>query len=250
MGALRVALRLAAIVLVMVGLYLLWNAGRPFAGARARAWRDRIYLYWARATAHAMGMRRTRRGPLPRGPGLLVSNHLGYVDVLLLAAETGAVFVSKAEVRHWPLVGHTARAMGTLFVTRGDKRVLAEVNAGIRAALREGRLVAFFPEGTTTDGERCLPFRPSLFEPAAGGAAPVHCAALRYRTRDAALPAERVVAWTGGQPFLAHVRGLLALPGFDAEARFGPLPLVGGDRKELAARAEALVRELYAGLRT
>lgn len=245
MGALRVAWRLPAIVAVMVGLYVLWFAGRPFAGARADDWRAWIYLSWARATAWIVGMRRTRRGPSPRGPGLLVANHVGYVDVLLLAAETGAVFVSKAEVRGWPLIGLTSRAMGTLFVPRGDKRALAEVNGAIAAALEAGRLVGFFPEGTTTDGETLLPFRPSLFEPAVGGRAPVWCAALRYATRPPAPPASRAVAWFDEPSFVRHALRLLALRRFDAEAVFAAEPVVGADRKELAERAEATVRALW-----
>lgn len=245
MGALRVAWRLPAIVAVMVGLYVVWLAGWPFAGGRAEAWRAWIYRRWALATARVVGMRRARRGPVPRGPGLLVANHVGYVDVLLLAAETGAVFVSKAEVRGWPLVGRTSRAMGTLFVPRGDKRALAEVNAAIAAALAAGRLVGFFPEGTTTDGESLLPFRPSLFEPAIGGQAPVWCAAVRYTTPPSAPPASRVVAWFDEPSFVRHALRLLALPRFDAEVVFAAESLVGASRKELAERSEAAVRALW-----
>ncbi|MBI5432130.1 MAG: 1-acyl-sn-glycerol-3-phosphate acyltransferase [Planctomycetes bacterium] len=252
LGWLRVGVRLGAVLAVMVGLYSLWNLGRPFAASsapRSRAWRDWIYVHWARATARAIGMRRSRRGPLPTAPGLLVANHLGYVDVLLLAAETGAVFVSKAEVRHWPLIGRTATAMGTLYVRRHDKRALAEVNASIGEAVRAGRIVGFFPEGTSTDGAGLLGFRPSLFETAASSGAAVHCAALRYRTRGDRPPASRAVCWGDGRPFLAHALGLLALPGFDAEVSFAPEPLFGGERKELAQRAETRVRALYDDLR-
>jgi 1-acyl-sn-glycerol-3-phosphate acyltransferase len=247
MKLVRIAWRLAAIVAVWSALFALWELGRPFAGGRSRGWRAWIYSRWARATARVVGMRRTRRGPPPAEPGLLVANHLGYVDVLLLAAETGAVFVSKEEVRRWPLIGYTATAMGTLYVRRHDKRALAELNAALGAAVRERRLVAFFPEGTSTDGSRVLGFRPSLFECAASGKAPVHCAALRYATLPGDPPAAQAVCWGDGRPFLRHALGLLALRGFEAELVFAPLPLVGADRKGIAERAEALVRDLYAG---
>ncbi|MCE9595450.1 MAG: 1-acyl-sn-glycerol-3-phosphate acyltransferase [Planctomycetes bacterium] len=246
---LRVGVRLCAILAVTVGLYALWNLGRPFVARdrdASRRWRESSYRRWARTTAHLVGMRRTVRGPVPTGPGLLVANHQGWVDILFLAAETGAVFVSKAEVRDWPLIGRAATSMGTLYVRRGDKRELGVLQRAIADAIDAGELVGFFPEGTSTDGTRLLEFKPSLFEAATSRGRPVHCAALRYRTRSGDPPASTAVAWGDGRAFLEHAVGLLGLRGFDAEVVFADEPLYGTDRKDLAREAEAVVRKLGA----
>jgi 1-acyl-sn-glycerol-3-phosphate acyltransferase len=247
---LRVGVRLSAILAATVGLYALWNLGRPFVFGRERArrWRESSYRRWARTTSRLVGMRRTVRGRAPSGAGLLVANHQGWVDILFLAAETGAVFVSKAEVRDWPFLGRAATSMGTLYVRRGDKRELGVLQRAIAEAIDSGELVGFFPEGTSTDGTRILEFKPSLFEAAMNGERPVHCAALRYRTLPGDPPASSAVAWGDGRGFLEHAVGMLGLRGFEAEVIFADEPLHGTDRKTLAREAEAAVRRLHESL--
>src|SRR5258705_9602546 len=84
--------------------------------------------------------------------GLLVANHLGYLDIVLLGALTPCVFVAKSEVKGWPVFGWFARLAGTIFVDRDNRRDAARTNETIRAALRDGALVVLFPEGTSSDG--------------------------------------------------------------------------------------------------
>lgn len=245
-GALRSGARLARIVCVLACFYALWQVGRPFAALarRSRGWRRWIYRAWARDLCRTFGMRRARIGAIPPAPCILLSNHRGYVDIALAGAEIGAVFVSKAELRTWPVIGRMAADLGTLFVQREDKRSLPDVNLTIRAALERGERVVLFPEGTSTSGPGLLPFRAPLLEPAVSGGYPVWCMALRYRTRAGDPPAHEVVCWGAGEPFLAHARRLLGLAGFEAELVLAPEPLVPADRKELAARARAQVLQL------
>src|SRR2546426_8473171 len=100
--------------------------------------------------------------------GLLVSNHLSYLDILVLAAISPCLFVAKQEVKHWPLFGWFARLAGTVFVHRESRIQAATAASEIDAALRTGVLVVLFPEGTSSGGEAILPFKSSLLEPAAG----------------------------------------------------------------------------------
>lgn len=96
--------------------------------------------------------------------GLLVSNHLSYVDVLVIGAITPAIFVSKNEARHWPVFGALARLAGTIFVRRDKRTDVARLAAEIKNALDAGVLVVLFPEGTSSAGARVLPFKSALLQ--------------------------------------------------------------------------------------
>src|SRR5690349_11505077 len=106
-------------------------------------------------------------GKVPK-TGLLVSNHLGYLDILALSGLTPSVFVAKRDVRHWPVFGWFARLGGTLFADRERRLQVGELTKELRSVLDSGTLVILFPEGTSSDGQTVLPFKSSLLEPAMG----------------------------------------------------------------------------------
>jgi lyso-ornithine lipid O-acyltransferase len=181
-------------------------------------------------------------GALP-GPGLTVSNHLTYLDILVYGAVRPFVFVAKSEVRRWPLLGTLASLGGTIFVERESSLQVAEASRQIEQGLRDGLAVLLFPEGTSSDGRQVLPFRSPLFEPAIRAGGSVTSAAIRYRAKDAG---ECEVAYWGDMVFFPHllrtlrVRGLAAEIGFDSPCRFS-------DRKTAAREAWQKVNELRAG---
>lgn len=236
MAWLRAIVRSVLMFALTVLLFVVWTVGRPCAhlAHRGQAWRSRIFRTWARSLCALSGMRITVRGVPPPAPCLLVSNHLSYMDIVLLGSQVGVVFVSKAEVAHWPVIGFVSSAVGTIFVRRGERRDLPEVNARIAAALARGERVVVFPEGTSSGGDVVLPFKPSLLEPAASGGYPVYCAALGYRTAPGAPPASEAVCWWRDMPFGNHVLGLLRMTHFHAALEFDPQAHRGQDRKELA----------------
>ena len=223
----------------LVGALLL--AGSP---ARRNAWRRWIFRAWSRGVLRVLGVRRSVSGTPPEGAFLLVSNHLSYLDVPLLASELGAVFVSKSEVADWPVAGRLSRSIGTIFVERGRKRQIPRVNASIAGALGEGRGVVVFPEGTSSKGEAVARFRTSLLAPAAEGGWRVHTATVHYATRDPDPPASLAVCWWGDMGFLAHLRELLGLRLVEARVTFGAEPVRERDRKLLA---EKLWQAIQAG---
>jgi 1-acyl-sn-glycerol-3-phosphate acyltransferase len=210
------------------------------APAPARAGEFALTRGWARAAARIVGMRVRVCGTPPCAPVVLVANHLGYVDVIALWSAASSVFVAKSEVASWPAVGALGRILHTLFLDRSRKRDLVRVLAEMDRVLASGRSVAFFAEGTSTRGDRVLPFKSSLFEAAVRARVPVACASLAYRTEPGAPPADLAVCWWGDMTFPDHVYALLRLRSFDAELRFST-PIAGEERKALARRAHALV---------
>lgn len=198
--------------------------GRPIDEAASRARVDATVGSWARQTANLIGMRVHVEGDLldvaAAGPVAIVSNHLGYMDIVALWCVVPGAFVAKADVAGWPLIGRCGRLVGNLFVDRTRKRDLLRVIPEMEATLRSGRNVLFFPEGTSSPGARILPFKSPLFEAAVRAGAPVVAASLQYETASDAPPADWSVGWWGDMTFGPHVFALLHLDGFDARVRF------------------------------
>src|SRR5512146_1295334 len=113
----------------------------------------------------ALNVQISIEGELPSG-GLIVSNHLSYLDIPVLSAALPCVFVSKAEVEDRPIFGRYARWAGSVFVRRHDRADAARANTNVGDALRNGVPVVLFPEGTTTNGERVLRFHSTMLQPA------------------------------------------------------------------------------------
>ena len=107
-------------------------------------------------------MRLTLDGRFPEGGGALISNHLGYADIIVYAAMHPCVFCAKAEIRKWPVVGWLATKAGTVYIQRGRGGSALKAKAEMQAAVDEQLPVVFFPEGTTTNGETMLPFHSGL----------------------------------------------------------------------------------------
>jgi 1-acyl-sn-glycerol-3-phosphate acyltransferase len=185
-------------------------------------------------------------GDIPRR-GLLISNHLSYLDVLAISAVTPAVLVSKAEVRKWPLFGWLAALSGTIFVDRQRRTHVGEVNREIESALAAGALVVLFPEGTSTRGETILPFRTSLLEPAARGNHEIFVGWIHYELPDGDGDARNEVCYWGDHAFLPHALNLFGKKSIHATLRFGKFQRTTDDRKELARQLHAAVAELKAG---
>ncbi len=232
----------------VVFFFVVWGLGLPFAATSRRAgarWRALILRNICRSLLWLMGARVQTHGPAPRAPFVLVSNHLSYVDILLLASQLDTVFVSKYEVANWPVLGVLCRAMGTVFLKRESRRDLARVLDEMNDHLERDCGIIFFPEGTSTNGDGVLEFRPSLLEIAVRLRQPVAYASLRYSTLAGQPAAEDVVCWWGDAPFASHFLRLLSMPGFKAELFFGAQPIASTDRKTLAHELrEAVLAQL------
>lgn len=235
------ALALIAVSLAAGGVCALALGVERVAPQRGATLRRVAARGWARSLARIIGMRVRVEGLAPAAPCLLVANHLSYLDVVTIWCATGGSFIAKSEIASWPLVGALGRIAQTLFIDRNCKRDVVRVLGAMNRTLARGENVILFGEGTSTCGDRVLPFKSPLFEVATRDARRVACASLFYATRPGAPPAERAVCWWGDMTFADHVYGLLKLRGFDAALRFAAESVASDDRKELARRAHAAV---------
>lgn len=180
-------------------------------------------------------------GTIPKN-GLLVCNHLGYFDIILLSVIAPGVFVSKQEVKNWPVFGRLARMAGTVFVRREKRSEAGRSASEITNALDRGALVILFPEGTSSGGETVLPFKSSLLEPAvqSGHALSVGC--ISYSLADGSV-ADEVCYW-GDMTLVPHLLNLLGKRGVSARVSFAAVQEPCADRKQLARQLHSEVQRL------
>ena len=115
-----------------------------------------------------------------RGPLLMVSNHMSWLDITALHAARFCRFVSKADIKKWPFIGMLASGIGTLFIERESRRDAMRVVHSMTASLQGGDVLGVFPEGTTSDGAGLLPFHANLFQAAIAADAPIQPVALQF----------------------------------------------------------------------
>ena len=180
-------------------------------------------------------------GPVP-SRGLLVSNHLSYLDILVISSITPAVFVAKREVKFWPVVGWLASLAGTVFVNRERRTQVGAVNDEIQAALNSSALVVLFPEGTSSNGQDVLPFKSALLEPAARQTQPVAVSCIQYALDDG--NAGEDVCYWGDHTFLPHLLNLLGKRAIRVAVRFASFAPAGADRKEMARQLRGEILKL------
>ena len=183
----------------------------------------------------------TSAGTVPAA-GMLVCNHVSYVDILVLVSLAPAMFVAKREVKSWPVMGLMATLGGTLFIDRQRRTHVGEINSDIQTALNDGALVIVFPEGTSSDGQSVLPFKSSLLEPATQQQHPLTIGRIHYTTATGG--DDPAVAYWGDAVFFPHLLNLLSHDQVRATVRFAPVPDHSSDRKELAQQLHAEVLRL------
>jgi 1-acyl-sn-glycerol-3-phosphate acyltransferase len=163
--------------------------------------------------------------------GLVVSNHLSYLDILVYAAAMPCVFVAKREVRDWPAFGFFARCGGTVFIDRQSRASTDDAARQIDEALQAGVVVMVFPEGTSTDGSEVFRFHPSLLEPAVQLGVDMTPAAIAYRVQGGE---ERDVCYYGDVHFVPHLLQTLGRPEVAADVEFFPERGAYAERKTAA----------------
>jgi len=216
------------------------------AGPRADIGRRKRWLqFWTGRALGCLNVRVQAQGTPPRH-GVVVSNHLGYLDILVFSTVNAQVFVAKSEVKSWPLVGKFVEWSGGWFIERGRPKDVARVNERAVAVVDNEAVLTLFLEGTSTDGREVLPFHASLLGPVVERGWLVTPAALRF-TCEGGDPA-LCVCWWGDMEFQPHLLRMLLLDSITAHVEFGEAMRGEGDRKELAVRLRERVVDLKAGL--
>lgn len=204
---------------------------------------------FAAAAIHGLGIEVTAQGDFPR-KGALISNHLSYLDIIIFAALHPCVFVSKAEVASYPLLGWMTRMAGTVFVARGHGGSALKARAGVEAAFQADLPVVFFPEGMTTNGVGMLKFHSGLLAQVRSVGADVTAAHICYRLGEGngdATVGDDICYW-GDAVLVPHIFRLLGLRDIHAEVDFAETPIrftaPVEDRKRTAQEAWVAVGEL------
>jgi 1-acyl-sn-glycerol-3-phosphate acyltransferase len=202
-----------------------------------------------------MGIAVRVEGTFPRS-GIVVSNHLGYLDIVAFAAQHRCVFVSKAELANEFLVGWMTTMAGSVYVDRGRGGSAIRARDDMQAAADAGLPIVIFPEGTTTDGDSVLKFHSGLLGQVVEAGQPVTAAFVRYQLTEDNGPdvsiGNDVCFWRDDISLFQHIFRLLGLRGIEVIVRIADRPIVfsdaAPDRKVVAAEARAAVMEL-GGLR-
>jgi len=200
--------------------------------------RKALWVQWAcQRILAALGIKCVVEGR-PAKHGLVVANHLSYLDILIISSAMPCFFVAKMEIDGWPFFGRAARCGGTIFLDRSSLASANKVAAIMEERFRLPVPVLLFPEGTSTDGAEVLRFHSRLIDPATKLGVPITTASLRYRIEDGR--PERELCWFGDDPFLPHLLKALATPGFEAQVRFGTAAIYE-DRRIAAETTHAII---------
>lgn len=205
---------------------------------------------FAASALDGLGVEIITHGRFP-AHGTVISNHLGYLDIVVFAALHPCVFVSKAELASYPVLGWMTTMAGTVYVARGHGGSALKARSELDAAFAADLPVVFFPEGTTTNGSSMLKFRGGLLAQVRAAGAPVTAAHLCYHldeeNRDATV-ADDICYWGDDVTLLPHIFRILGLKGIRAEVRFAEDPISfsspSEQRKRAANEAWVAVAEL------
>ena len=203
--------------------------------------RARLYLKarWSRHLIEELGVRIIGNG-VPPTHGLLVANHISWLDIYAINAIAPTTFLSKDEVLHWPVIGWLAKRVGTLFLERGSRTAALRAKESVVAELRTGRLVGVFPEGTTGFGDQVMPFHAALFQSAIDAEVAVMPALVRYTDRRGEF--SLAAAYVGETSLWECLRSIVQASGLVVHVEF--LPAVGTagiDRRLLAHHSHQLI---------
>lgn len=183
-------------------------------------------------------------------PYLLVSNHVGILDILMLASVKPTLFVTSVEMKNTPLLGLLTEMGGSLYVERRDRSNIQNELLEIRETLKKGLSVALYPEGTSSNGAQVLPFKKTLLTSAAGTGVPIKPVVLNFRKVNGEPMSHKwrdYVFWFGDQTFIGFLFRVFTLKSIEADIEFGEELHVHNEeeRRTIAAHLQSLVESKY-----
>ena len=200
-----------------------------------------IILWWTQKLGRILGLHITRYGRPLTARVLFVSNHISFLDIVVISSVIPVRFLSKHSVRYWPIIGYLTSVTGSLFIERGKRSHLARTLTAMKQALVTARPVLIFPEGTTSLGTQVLKFHSGLFQAAIDNDVAVQALTLHYR-RDQ-YP-DRIAAYIDKDNFLISLLRLMAQPQTEVHLSFTPpIDSHGHSRQSLAAFCHARISQ-------
>lgn len=209
--------------------------------------REQEVQRWSGRMLDILGISLVVQGTPPsHGPMLLLVNHVSWLDILTIHAARHVRFVAKSNIKDWPLIGSLSTGAGTLYIERERRRDAMRLVHHMAEALREGDLIAVFPEGTTGDGRGLLPFHANLLQAAISAGAPVQPAALRFATTSTD-ETSFAPAYVDDDTLISSLWRTLSAPPLTAYLRFGdPQDSRGRERRAWSMALHTEVNALRA----
>ena len=199
---------------------------------------------WARGMLAIIGIEVRVKGHPASGPVLMAANHISWLDILVMHAACHCRFVAKSEIRGWPLVGVLTTGGGSLYIERGSNRDAMRLVHQMAAALKQGQVLAVFPEGGTGDGVTLLPFHANLLQAAISAGAPIQPIALQFldaQTQQTSL----APCYRDTDTLVSSLWRTLCAPPLLAQVRYGESQIAQGrNRREWASDLQETVAHL------
>jgi lyso-ornithine lipid O-acyltransferase len=209
----------------------------------AKRKRDALKLAWLKWFGGIVGLQISKEGEQDDSACLMVSNHISWLDIIVLGCFSPAYFVAKSDILAWPVVGYLAKQGGTIFVRRGDKQQAKAIAEEMVWLLKQNRKIIAFPEGTTTNGESVLPFHASLFQSALLTKATVQPVVLHYLGA-----AKGQAPFIGEDAFVPHLIKMLSLDKIEVRVVFlARISTAGKSRHFVSNEARAMILENVTG---
>lgn len=194
---------------------------------------------WSRHLLEVLGVR-LRTSGTPPGHGLLVANHISWLDIYAINAVAPTTFLSKDDVLHWPVIGWLAQRVGTLFLERGSRTAAQRAKEHLVAELRARRLVGVFPEGTTGFGDHVMPFHAALFQSAIDAGVAIMPALIRYTDQHDCH--STAAAYVGETTLWQCLRNIITSSGLTVHVTFLPaVEAAGADRRHFAHHVHQMI---------
>lgn len=206
--------------------------------------RSKVQQWYQKACA-LVGLEVTVHGKPAEGPVLVVANHISWLDIPLMASQANPRFLSKSEIRKWPIIGWAAEKLDTLFIVRGQRTAAEAASAAISGGLTQGDRILIFPEGTTTRGEEIGFMYPRLFGAAVNAGSPIQPVVIHYTDDNSDRHSSDLVPYVDKQTLVGNLWRLLGSRNLKATVYFlDPVDsLQGVPRKELAAGIQAQMQD-------
>jgi len=190
----------------------------------AKSNRDTLKTHWLKRFSAIVNLSVTKEGELPEQRTLLVSNHISWLDIIVIGQYLPAYFVAKSDILSWPIIGYLSQQGGTIFIRRGNKKRIKATTEKMAWVLKQNSNIIAFPEGTTTKGDEVLGFHASLFQPALLTKSAIQPVALQYQGA-----AEEHAPFIGDNAFVPHLIKMLTLD--KIEVRLSFLPVINSSGK-------------------
>jgi 1-acyl-sn-glycerol-3-phosphate acyltransferase len=205
----------------------------------AKTKRDALKTLWLGWFSGIVKLQIVKEGELPEQGALLASNHISWLDIIIIGQYLPAYFVAKSDISSWPIIGYLARQGGTIFIRRGDKQHIRNTAEKMVWLLKQRSNIIAFPEGTTTNGAEVLNFHSSLFQPALLTKSTIQPIALKYQGI-----AKIQAPFIGDDGFIPHLIKMLTLDKIEVTLSFLPVVSTSGkNRNEVSLETRDRIRE-------